>query len=129
MIEFAKWAYAQLSFWELGIGSIFTLFCVVIYRLDHANDVAFKFSDFFASGDWNGKASVSRLGYFGAFLSHSLIVLHREMNDGISTEMLSFYALIWSGAYVALKAIEMRTPTQPKGERYGPEQTEPRSNP
>jgi hypothetical protein len=129
LIEFIKWLYVQLSFWELGIVAIFVLFCVVIYRLDRAIDVHFKFSDFFASGDWNGKASVARLGYFGAFLCHSLIVLHKEMIDAIDSTMVSFYALIWSGAYVALKAIEMRTATQPKGDANGPESTKPVGNP
>jgi hypothetical protein len=132
MISFLGWVVTLLNFWELGIGAIFTLFCVVLYRLDNAQDTTFKFHDFFTSGDWHGKASVSRLGYFGAFLTHSLIMLHREMHaEGISTEMISFYALVWSGAYVALKAIEMRTaPTQPKGDRHDrPDQTEHRSDP
>src|SRR6476469_3617686 len=103
----------MLNFWEIAVGAIFTLFCVVIYRLDYADDNKFQFSDFFTSGDWNGKASVARLGYFGAFLCHSLIMLHREMHsdEGISTEMISLFALLWSGAYVALKVIDSRAQT------------------
>lgn len=102
-----------VKFWDLSIVAIFALFCVVVRRLNDLNDNKFFFHDFFTSGDWNGKASVSRLGYFAAFLVHSLVVLHQEMQQGagIDAPTISMYALIWSGAYVALKAIELRTAT------------------
>lgn len=99
--------FNTLKFWELAVAAIFTLFCLILYRLDKTSG-PFKFYDFFTSGDWPGKASVARLGYFGGFLSHSLVLMHREFDDDVSVEMASFYALIWSGAYVALKAIEMK---------------------
>jgi hypothetical protein len=121
-----KWVttiWLALDFWALGVVAIFALFCVVLYRLHGATDNRFKFHDFFSSGDWPSKASVARLGYFGGFLVHSLVVLHMQMiRGGSSTELMSFYALIWSGAYVALKAIELRTPPQqPPGGTYGPQ--------
>jgi hypothetical protein len=99
------------KFWDTAVVAIFALFCVIIYRLDRDDTSPFfRFREFFTSGDWNGKPSVARLGYFGAFLSHSLMVTHRELTtrEGISAEMASLYALIWSGAYVALKAIDMK---------------------
>lgn len=105
-----------LKFWDLAIVAIFTLFCVVLRRLDQAPDNQFRFHDLWTSGDWPGKASMARLAYFGAFLAHSLVLLHQEMKlpNGVDYTMASLYALIWSGAYVAIKAVEMRTP-QPQG--------------
>lgn len=97
----------MFKFWDLAIVAIFTLFCVILHRLDKAVG-PFKFYDFFTSGDWAGKASVARLGYFAAFLTHSLVLLHQEMKTGVDYPMASLYALIWSGAYVALKAIDMK---------------------
>jgi hypothetical protein len=120
--------WGVVRFWDIAIVAIFTLFCVVLRRLDAEPDTSFKFHDLFTSGDWPGKASVSRLCYFGAFLAHSLLVLHQEMKQekGVDYAMASLYALIWSGAYVLLKAIEARTP-QPattNGATNGPSSTQ-----
>jgi hypothetical protein len=97
-----------MSFWELAIVALFALFCIVLRRLDQEKGGKFYFRDLFSSGDWDGKASTPRLGYFGAFLTHSLVVLHQEMKNGIDYAMVSLYALIWSGAYVALKVVDMK---------------------
>ena len=112
--------WLALDFWTLAVVAIFTLFCVVLYRINKSRDNTFAFHDLFSSGDWSGKASVTRLGYFGAFLTHSLIVLHMQMKTGgASTEMMSMYALIWSGAYVLAKFVDQRAatpPSPPKGD-------------
>lgn len=112
--------WLALDFWTMAVIAVFALFCYVIYRLDKADDSTFKFHDLFTSGDWPGKASVSRLGFFGAFLSHSLVVIHQEMHKAATEGLMMWYALIWSGAYVALKAIELKAPpvmtSPPKGE-------------
>lgn len=113
------------SFWNIGIAAIFIVFCVILVRLDIAKNTNFSFDDLFTYGDWNGKASVSRLGYFGAFLVHSLVVLHKEMvskDGGVDYGTISSYALIWSGAYVILKTIDMKAhaqgaPNEPGNER------------
>jgi hypothetical protein len=97
------------AFWYGAIIAVFTVFCYILYRLDH--NAAFKFADFFTYGSKEGKASIERLGYFAGFMTHSLIMLHKEMNGGVDYAAGSLYALIWSGAYVAAKAIEIRTPT------------------
>lgn len=104
--------WQAVDFWLFGVVAAFALFCYVLRRLDKAPDVTFRFYDFFTSGDWAGKASVSRLGYFGGFLTHSLVVMHQEFKSVLDHERMLWYALIWSGAAVALRAIEMRT-TQP----------------
>jgi len=114
-------AVNAMSFWEAAIVALFVLFCVVLYRLDRERGGSkFYFRDFFSSGDWDGKASTPRLGYFCALLTHSLVILHQEMKNGIEYPMASLYALIWSGAYVALKAIDMKAAqtvsTEPKKE-------------
>jgi hypothetical protein len=108
------------AFWYGAIIAVFALFCYILYRLDH--NAQFKFVDFFTAGDWNGKASVARLGYFAGFMTHSLVLLHKEMNGGVDYALASLYALIWSGAYVALKAIELRTPTITIGDTNGQQQ-------
>lgn len=100
--------WIAIDFWMLGVVALFTLFCYILRRLDKSQDATFKFHDLFTSGDWNGKASIARLGYFNAMLVHALIVLHQEMKTGASTEMMSMYALIWSGAYVVLKYVDMK---------------------
>lgn len=103
-------ALTQINFWSLAVAAVFVLFCVVLFRLDRSSqNTKFFFADFFSSGDWDGKASGPRLCYFGAFLVHSLIALHQQMaNKGVDYAMVSLYALIWSGAYIALKAIELK---------------------
>lgn len=103
--------WSAIHFWEMAVVAVFALFCYVLRQLDRSGQApTFKFHDFFTSGDWPGKASGPRLAYFGAFLTHSLVVLHHEMKskDGLDYAMASLYALIWSGAYVALKAIDMK---------------------
>lgn len=109
--DYTAAVWRAIDFWLIGVGLIFALFCYILRRLDRAPDSSFKFHDFFTSGDWNGKASVARLGYFAALLTHSLVLLHKEIKhpEGVDYAMASLYALIWSGAYVALKAIEAKT--------------------
>lgn len=124
-------AWAAIKFWELGIVVIFSLFCYILHRLDRAKDTSFKFHDFFTSGDWNGKASVARMCYFGAFLASSLALLHQEMKGGVDWTMLGGYSLIWSGAYVALKMVDAKNPqlisttppVVPTGDINGPKPT------
>lgn len=105
--------------WMFGVGLLFGLLCFILFRLDRAPDATFKFHDFFTAGDWDGKASIARFCYFGGFLTHSLVVMHQEFKAVLSTEAMTWYALIWSGAYVALRAVERMTktsapqPTQP----------------
>jgi hypothetical protein len=100
--------WQTFDFWLVGVLACFTVFLYVLRRLDRSPHVTFKFHDFFTSGDWDGKASVSRLGYFGAFLTHSLIVMHQEFKSALSNEALLWYGLIWSGAAVALQYVKSK---------------------
>lgn len=113
MMQTLSMIWIAIDFWALGVWALFALFCIVLYRLDKAKDIEFKFHDFFSSGDWNGKASVTRLGYFGAFLTHSFVIFHQEMKQGASDAILWPYALIWSGAYVAAKLVETKVAPPP----------------
>lgn len=110
MKEFFLGVWAATNFWGIAITVVFMLFCYILHRLDKAKDTTFKFHDFFTSGDWNGKSSVARLGYFGAFLVSSLALLHHEMKYAVDWTMLGGYSLIWSGAYVALKMVDAKNP-------------------
>lgn len=122
--DYIAMAWHAFNPWMLSMGLVFALFCYVLLRLDNAPDTTFKFSDFFTAGDWDGKASVARLAYFGAFLSHSLVLLHREIKseNGVDYAMGSLYALIWSGSYVALKTIERVTQSKPQSQPQGTSQ-------
>jgi hypothetical protein len=103
--------WQSFDLWLLGVIACFALFCYILRRLDKSPDITFKFHDFFTSGEWDGKASVSRLGYFGAFLTHSLIVVHQEFKSVLTNDTLLWYGLIWSGAAVALQAVnKAKTP-------------------
>lgn len=107
-MQYVAMVWMALDFWMLAVFAIFILFCYVLRRLDLAQDNEFKFHDFFTHGNWDHKADLTKLGYFAAFITHSLIVLHQEMKAGVTTEAITLYALVWSGAYVATKFVEGR---------------------
>lgn len=106
MIELLLALLARIDFWMAATVAIFTLFVYILRRLDQAPDAQFKFHDFFTTGDWNGKPSAARLCYFGAFLVHSQIVLREASKPSSDGSIAATYALVWSGAYVALKFID-----------------------
>jgi hypothetical protein len=114
IIQILTALWIAIDFWLLGVTAIFCLLCYIMWRLDRANDVSFRFHDFFTSGDWPGKPSAPRLAYFGGFFFHSFIVLHQEMNKTLSTEHATAYALIWSGMYAVVKYVDRnQAPLQP----------------
>lgn len=112
LVQILTALWIAIDFWMLGLSLIFSLMCVIMWRLDRADDTQFKFHDFFTSGDWPGKPSAPRLAYWGAFLFHSLIVAHQEMKQTLTDTGMSLYALVWSGMYAVVKFVDSKQAPQ-----------------